>query len=335
MSQLLRRPPSISDQQRAAARDFLIAFPSPSYRIQTVKRTDAARTQNVPAASPADLLRLVDTGTLAHANVSGCCIFARPVRRDLVLIDDLPPHSAAALAGLGLEPCAVIQSSPQKTNVVIRFPGIAQDNAPLHRLVQAHVVDTLIDLGMPADPAAARDLQVWRLPGFSNQKRLEDGSLKYANAAGYGFMTKFLEISPDATASRADEFVARAEAELECADTKLSSALQRLAISEAQGGGDIEISRKIVSPEKYFAAIYRRIADAKEGERNYTLFAQAYSIARFVHGTPRDPEYQKELDLAKAAGSESDIDPDYQKRIGLAEDDVKMNLFVAAEAVGL
>lgn len=103
MSSILRKSaPTISDQQRTAARDFLRAFPSPSYRIQTVKRLDSARTRNVPAASPDDLLRLVDTGTLAHANASGCCIFARPNRRDLILIDDLPPHSAAALAGHGL-----------------------------------------------------------------------------------------------------------------------------------------------------------------------------------------------------------------------------------------
>ncbi|MCA3083126.1 MAG: hypothetical protein ING69_10780 [Rhodocyclaceae bacterium] len=316
MSQLLlRRPPSISDTQRLAVRDFLRAFPSDTYRIQTVKRTAAARTKNVPAASPADLLRLVDTGTLAHANVSGCCIFARPVRRDLILIDDLPPHSAAALAGLGLAPCAIIQSSPLKTNVVIRFPGIPHDNAPLHRLVQAHVVDTLIDLGLSADPAAARDLQVWRLPGFSNQKRLEDGSLKYSNAAGYGFMTKFLAIEPDAVASRAAEFVARAQAEIECADTAgLSPRLQKMAAEDV--GGDIEVKTlTISSPEKYFKAIYQRVADAEEGKRNYTLYAQAYSIARFVHGTAKDVEYQK--------------------LIRLVADDVQMNLFEAAEAAGL
>jgi hypothetical protein len=316
MSAILRIPaPTIADQQRAAARDFIRAFPADTYRVQIVKRLDSARTKNVPAASPADLLKLVDTGTLAHANVSGCCIFARPVRRDLVLIDDLPPHSAAALASLGLEPLAIIQSSPAKTNVVIRFPGIPHDNAPLHRLVQAHVVDTLIDLGMPADPAAARDCQVWRLPGFSNQKRLEDGSLKYANAAGYGFMTRFIEIAPDAVVSRADEFIARAIAELGCADVELSPRLQRMAIADVGGeDGDLTM-RTIAAPKKYFSAMLQRVADAPEGKRNYMLYAQAYSIARFVHGTGDDP--------------------DYQHRIGLAVGDVQNGLFAAATASGL
>jgi hypothetical protein len=272
--------------QRDLVREFVAIFPASAYRIQALKRTAGARTRNYAAATPAELYKLVDSGTLAHANVHGSCIFARPVRRDLILIDDLPPHSIPTLRSLGLEPLAVIQSSPLKTNVVLHFPSIQHDNAPLHALVQRHIVETLIDLGLPADAGAARDMQIWRLPGFSNQKREEDGELKYKPT----FFAAFLETNVGAVPRRADEFVERATAELAVAEERLSPTLQRLA--EAQSIATTPSgTRMIASPEGYIAAIVNSMLDAKEGTRNWTLYKTSFSIFRFVHGCAGMPEY--------------------------------------------
>jgi hypothetical protein len=279
------RKPSAIDQQLRAAREFIRAFRAAEYRIQIVDRVDERGKRNIEPVTAAELLEHVSNGTLARANVNHSCIFARPLRRDLLLIDDLPPHAIPALKKEGLAPLAVIQSSQKKTNVVIRVPSIGNDDYRLHTLTQKIVVEHLIERGFSADLAAARDLQVWRLPGFSNQKRNKDGSLRYAP----NFFAKCLSIDPEAVAQRGEEFAARARAiiDLENEDGVEAPSMTVSAGVSASSDGDAD-SRIIYAPGKYVAAVLLGVRSAGEGTRNARLYAAAYTLFRLHFGAAGD-----------------------------------------------
>jgi hypothetical protein len=301
---------------------LLRAFPSANgYRVQIVGRTKAAMKQNYANVSAAALLDLVDTGKLAHSNVNGSCIFARPRRRDLILIDDLTPEAAAQLADRGFAPAAIIQSSPRKTNVILRIPNLDPNPSPeaaaaydFHTEIQKRIVQHLQAVELPADAAASRDMQVWRLPGFSNQKRQPDNNaqLRYAPL----FFARVTLLKPDAVAERGVEFVERLKMEreiekespvskaqkfevgkefnFEAFDNEARSALRGL---EARDKLQIKV---IGSPADYLAVAFARVREEKEGKRRATLLATATMLFRFSAGAVGNAEYRKSAGLAPA-----------------------------------
>jgi hypothetical protein len=296
MSNLIRQLalPSFLASQRTLAREFLSIFPADTYRIQVLKRREAgkARTRNFKAIDAAEFLRLVDSGTLARENASGACIFARPIRRDLVLVDDLPPNAIPTLRSIGLEPLAVIQSSPAKTNAILYFPGIEHDDAPLHSLVQRSVVEALVDLGLPADPAATRDQQAWRLPGYVNRKLKDDGTLKYQPI----FAAKFLLQEPGVVPRRAAEFLARVREQIAGDEGPMTPTRERMAIAASLG--ETLNSRTIYAPDKYVAAILQRVVDAPKGERNWVLYHAGFTLFRLAYGCSDAPGYVERTGLS-------------------------------------
>lgn len=280
------RKPSAIAQQLRAAREFLRAFPADAYRIQIVDRVDERGKRNIEPVTAAELLEHVRNGTLAHANVNNACIFARPLRRDLLLIDDLPPYSIQALKNEGFAPLAVIQSSQKKTNVVIRVPSIANDDVTLHRMTQKLIIAHLIDRGFSADIAAANDLQLWRLPGFSNQKRNDDGSRKYTPT----FFVKFLSIDPDAIAKRGEEFAQRAREIIECGgdDNEIVPAAPRKSTEVKPPRNDYPGERVIYAPAKYIAKILDNVRDPTVGGRNKALYEGAFTLFQLSAGAIGD-----------------------------------------------
>lgn len=286
--------PSAIGQQLRAAREFLRAFPADAYRIQIVNRVDKKQSRDIEPVGADELLEHVSNGTLARANVNHSCIFARPLRRDLLLIDDLPPWSIPALKNEGFAPHAVIQSSQKKTNVVIRVPSIAPDDVNLHRMTQKLIITHLIDRGFSADPAAAHDLQVWRLPGFSNQKRNDDGSQKYLPT----FFAKFLSISPNVVAARGEEFVARAREILECGgdDSEVVPAVPRKAAKIKPPKKEYPSERVIYSPGKYIAALLDTVRDPTVGGRNEALYKASFTLFQLSAGAIGDAAASRVFD---------------------------------------
>jgi hypothetical protein len=279
------RKPSAIGQQLRAAREFIRAFPADAYRIQIVNRVDKKLSRDTEPVDANELLEHVSNGTLAHANVNHSCIFARPIRRDLILIDDLPPHAIPALKYEGLAPAAVIQSSAQKTNVVIRLPSINNDDRALHTLTQKLIVEHLVDRGFSADPAAARDLQVWRLPGFSNQKRNDDGTRKYTPL----FFTKFLSIDADAVAQRGEEFAqhAREIIELGGDDSEVAPTVPRK--TAASGESTAEAGERVIyAPGKYLTKILDGVRGAGVGGRNQALYDASFTLFQLTAGAVGD-----------------------------------------------
>lgn len=305
------KKPSAISQQLRAAREFLRAFPAEEYRIQIVDRVDERGKRNIEPVTGSQLLEHVSNGTLARANVNNACIFARPIRRDLLLIDDLPPYVIPALTHEGFAPTAVIQSSAQKTNVIIRIPSIAPDDYRLHTLTQKLIVEYLIDRGFFADPAAARDLQVWRLPGFSNQKRNDNGTQKYTPT----FFAKFLSIDTEAVAQRGEEFAARAREIIEIENEDGVEAPSMPAATDTNSSADIDADTRIIhAPGKYVSAILLGVRSAREGTRNARLYAAAYTLFRLHYGAAGDASASRIFDayfLERAlanASSEAGLD---------------------------
>lgn len=287
------RKPSAIAQQLRAAREFIRAFPADSYRIQIVDRIDESGKRNIEPVTAEELLKHVSNGTLAHANVNSSCIFARPIRRDLILIDDLPPHAIPALSNEGFSPLAVIQSSAQKTNAILRVPSIGNDDYRLHTLTQKLVVEHLFERGFSADPAAARDLQVWRLPGFSNQKRNDDGSPKYAST----FFAKFVSIDPNVIAERGEEFAQRAGAIIEIESEGGVEAPSMTSATGRNASIDEDADTRVIhSSGKYLAAILQGVRSAREGTRNARLYAAAYTLFRLHFGTVGDASASRVFD---------------------------------------
>ena len=307
MSQFLRELKSSTasparDQSRLA-RQFLDAFPASTYRIQIVPRVSGVGVarRNADGLDLDGVLRLVDSGKLARDNARGGCIFIRPQRRDLILVDDLPPGRAKQLAGMGLAPSAIIQSSPHKTNCILRIPQLdpnpatdALDARRLHGRVQKMIVESLQQYG--ADPAAARDLQVWRLPGYSNQKRFDDDPTRLKHEDGRKpFFTKFLSLNPAAVAERGDEFIKRARAELAIEDEAAECVVARTSAAfdgeRKSSSGDVRVAT-IMAPEAYISRCIDQVRYAREGERNKTLFDTASALFRYSAGCASDLEYR-------------------------------------------
>ncbi|MCA3247288.1 MAG: hypothetical protein ING19_07330 [Azospirillum sp.] len=314
--------------QRRLAREFASAFPAQTYRVQIVPRVAGNGVSRRSFEHDFDgLIRLVDSDTLARANARGACIFLRPLRRDLVLLDDLPPHVADRLADYGFAPAAIIQSSPAKTNVILRIPALdpnpaadATEAGVLHRVVQRAIVDHLRELGMPADPAAARDLQVWRFPGFSNQKRLDtdETKLKYDPI----FFARIRSLCPDAVAQRGAEFVERAKAEIEIEAeagpaAAFAGGVRVPGVEAAALDGDDVRYKVIVDPAAYVSACVASVREAQPGGRNAALFRASTALFRISAGFGRDDELRARAgfenehlvrrlaDAAAAAGLES------------------------------
>lgn len=317
--------------QRRLAREFASAFPAASYRVQIVPRVAGNGVSRRSFEHDFDgLLRLVDSGKLAHDNANGGCIFIRPARRDLVLLDDLPPHAAAQLECFGFSPAAIIQSSPAKTNVILKIPTLDPNPSPdayeahyWHTTVQKKIVEHLREnFGMPADAAAARDLQVWRAPGFSNQKRdpSDTSKLKYSPL----FYARTTLLKPDAVPHRALELVERwrKEAELDAeaparnfvgftragageVDASLlgkSAALidvekfdnaARAEIARRSSAGEDRRTIVVAAPAEYIEAGLVKIRNAEEGSRRATLLANGSAYFRMSAGSAENPGYRK------------------------------------------
>lgn len=287
-----RKPSAISHQLRAA-REFLRAFPASEYRIQIVNRVDKKQSRDIEPVTGSQLLEHVSNGTLARANANSACIFARPIRRDLLLIDDLPPHAIQALINEGFAPAAVIQSSAQKTNAILRIPSINHGDRDLHALTQRLIIEHLIERGFSADRAAARDLQVWRLPGFSNQKRNDDGSQKYLPT----FFAKFLSINPDIVAQRGEEFAQRARAIIELGGDDSEVAPKVLRKTAASGESTAEADERVIyAPGKYLTKIFDGVRGAGVGGRNQALYDAAFTLFQLAAGAIGDTSASRIFD---------------------------------------
>jgi len=106
---------------------------------------------------------------LAQLNREGFHIFARPVGRECVLLDDL---GRGALAGLAqIKPCALVETSPGNYQAWLTLPQAP--SGPEH----AAQVYRWLAAQFGADMASAKPGQVGRLPGFFNvkEKHRENG----------------------------------------------------------------------------------------------------------------------------------------------------------------
>jgi hypothetical protein len=103
---------------------------------------------------------------LRHRNAVGCDIYVRPARTQdhgLILLDDLDAFALGRLKEHGLQPAAVVETSPGNFQAWIRFK---------HRLspdVRSAVARRLAEL-VWADPASADAFHYGRLAGFTNRK---------------------------------------------------------------------------------------------------------------------------------------------------------------------
>jgi hypothetical protein len=164
---------------------------------------------NLPAEGVLSRLPLLK----AH-NARGAHIYIRPAgEHRFTVLDDLNSDSVARLAGDGLEPCAVVETSPGNFQAWLKHDDLYP--TPLSTFIAQALAKRY-----GADPSAADWRRFGRLPGFTNCKpkyRKDNGLFPYVllrSATGVQYrqavylrleMTKLHQLQKQERETRADQ----------------------------------------------------------------------------------------------------------------------------------
>jgi hypothetical protein len=148
------------DRTLVAVQKMLGALDAPAYDIGILSDQGMLPgLSNLSAESVLSRLSLLK----AH-NARGAHIYIRPVgEHRYTVLDDLNSDSVARLAGDGLEPCAVVETSLGNFQAWLKHDGVYP--APLSTFVARTLAKRY-----GADPSAADWRRFGRLPGFTNCK---------------------------------------------------------------------------------------------------------------------------------------------------------------------
>ena len=148
------------DRTLVAVQKMLGALDAPAYDIGILSDQGMLPgLSNLSAESVLSRLPLLK----AH-NARGAHIYIRPVgEHRYTVLDDLNSDSVARLAGDGLEPCAVVETSLGNFQAWLKHDGVYP--APLSTFVARTLAKRY-----GADPSAADWRRFGRLPGFTNCK---------------------------------------------------------------------------------------------------------------------------------------------------------------------
>ena len=160
------------DRTRNAVERMLAALDAPAYDLGILsERGILPGLSNLTAAGVLSRIPLLK----AH-NARGAHIYVRPVgEHRYTVLDDLDLDSVARLAGDGLEPCAVIETSLGNFQSWLKHDDVYP--APLSTFIAQTLAKRY-----GADPSAADWRRFGRLPGFTNCKpkyRKDDGLYPY------------------------------------------------------------------------------------------------------------------------------------------------------------
>jgi hypothetical protein len=148
------------DRTLVAVQKMLGALEAPAYDIGILSdRGMLPGLFNLPAESVFSRLPLLK----AH-NARGAHIYVRPAgEHRYTVLDDLDSDSVARLAGEGLEPCAVVETSLGNFQAWLKHDDVYP--APLSTFIAQALAKRY-----NADPSAADWRRFGRLPGFTNCK---------------------------------------------------------------------------------------------------------------------------------------------------------------------
>jgi hypothetical protein len=160
------------DRTRNAVERMLAALDAPAYDLGILsERGMLPGLSNLTAADVLSRIPLLK----AH-NARGAHIYIRPSSEHrFTVLDDLDTDSLARLAGDGLEPCAVIETSLGNFQSWLKHDDVYP--APLSTFIAQTLAKRY-----GADPSAADWRRFGRLPGFTNCKpkyRKDDGLYPY------------------------------------------------------------------------------------------------------------------------------------------------------------
>ena len=160
------------DRTRNAVERMLAALDAPAYDLGILsERGILPGLSNLTAAGVLSRIPLLK----AH-NARGAHIYVRPVgEHRYTVLDDLDLDSVARLAGDGLEPCAVIETSLGNFQSWLKHDDVYP--APLSTFIAQTLAKRY-----GADPSAADWRRFGRLPGFTNCKpkyRKDNGLYPY------------------------------------------------------------------------------------------------------------------------------------------------------------
>ena len=148
------------DRTLVAVESLLVALDAPVYDLGILSdRGMLPGLSNLPAERVLSRLPLLK----AH-NARGAHIYIRPFgEHRYTVLDDLNSDSVARLAGDGLEPCAVVETSLGNFQAWLKHDDVYP--APLSTFVAQNLAKRYF-----ADPSAADWRRFGRLPGFTNCK---------------------------------------------------------------------------------------------------------------------------------------------------------------------
>jgi hypothetical protein len=148
------------DRTLVAVQKMLTALDAPAYDIGILSdRGMLPGLSNLPAEGVLCRLAILK----AH-NVRGAHIYIRPAgEHRFTVLDDLNSDSVARLAGDGLEPCALVETSLGNFQAWLKHDDVYP--APLSTFIAQSLAKRY-----SADPSAADWRRFGRLPGFTNCK---------------------------------------------------------------------------------------------------------------------------------------------------------------------
>jgi hypothetical protein len=204
---------SVMDRTRNAVERMLAALDAPAYDLGILsERGMLPGLSNLTAADVLSRLPLLK----AH-NARGAHIYIRPTgEHRFTVLDDLNSDSVARLAGDGLEPCAMVETSLGNFQAWLKHDDVYP--TPLSTFIAQ-----VLGKRYGADPSAADWRRFGRLPGFTNCKpkyRKNNGLYPYvllrsATGAQYrqaGYlrleMTKLYQLEVQEREARAEHYSA-------------------------------------------------------------------------------------------------------------------------------
>jgi len=198
------------DRTMVAVERMLGTVDAPAYDLGILSdRGMLPGLSNLPAEGVLSRLPLLK----AH-NARGAHIYIRPAgEHRFTVLDDLNSDSVARLAGDGLEPCAVVETSPGNFQAWLKHDDLYP--TPLSTFIAQALAKRY-----GADPSAADWRRFGRLPGFTNCKpkyRKDNGLFPYVllrSATGVQYrqavylrleMTKLHQLQKQERETRADQ----------------------------------------------------------------------------------------------------------------------------------